>query len=64
MSTWSRSPERQSGYLKNELEKLEQSIADQHYKFNDIYNMIVNANERMNLLRLETNWNQEQLEQC
>ncbi len=64
MSTWSRSPERQSGYLKNELEKLEQSIADQHYKFNDIYNIIVNANERMNLLRLETNWNQEQLEQC
>ncbi len=64
MSTWSRSPERQSGYLKNKLEKLEQSIADQHYKFNDIYNMIVNANERMNLLRFETNWNQEQLEQC
>lgn len=55
--------ERQSGRLKNELTKLEQRIADQQDRLNNIQNMIFKANEKMDQFKLEMNWNQEELEQ-
>lgn len=55
--------ERQSGRLHNEMEKLEQRIADQQDRLNNIQNMIFKANERMDQFKLEMNWNQEELEQ-
>ena len=55
--------ERQSGRLRNEIEKLEQRIADQQDRLNNIQNMIFKANERMDQFKLEMNWNQEELEQ-
>jgi len=55
--------ERQSGRLKNEIEKLETRIADQQDRLNNIQNMIFKANERMDQFKLEMNWNQEELEQ-
>lgn len=55
--------ERQSGRLKNEIEKLEQRVADQQDRLNNIQNSIFKANERMDQFKLEMNWNQEELEQ-
>ena len=55
--------ERESGRFKNEIEKLEQRIADQQDRLNNIQNMIFKANERMDQFKLEMNWNQEELEQ-
>lgn len=55
--------ERQAGRLKNELNKLEQRIADQQDRLNNIQNMIFKANEKMDQFKLEMNWNQEELEQ-
>lgn len=55
--------ERQSGRLKNELTKLDQRIADQQDRLNNIQNMIFKANEKMDQFKLEMNWNQEELEQ-
>jgi chromosome segregation ATPase len=55
--------ERQAGRLKNELSKLEQRIADQQDRLNNIQNMIFKANEKMDQFKLEMNWNQEELEQ-
>mmetsp|Transcript_47153 Transcript_47153/g.63946 ORF Transcript_47153/g.63946 Transcript_47153/m.63946 type:complete len:263 (-) Transcript_47153:1749-2537(-) len=55
--------ERQSGRLRNEITKLEQRIADQQDRLNNIQNMIFKANERMDQFKLEMNWNQEELEQ-
>jgi coiled-coil domain-containing protein 39 len=55
--------ERQSGRLKNEIEKLEQRVADQQDRLNNIQNMIFKANEKMDQFKLEMNWNQEELEQ-
>lgn len=55
--------ERQSGRLRNEIEKLEQRIADQQDRLNNIQNMIFKANEKMDQFKLEMNWNQEELEQ-
>ena len=55
--------ERQSGRLNNELKKLEQRVADQQDRLNNIQNMIFKANERMDQFKLEMNWNQEELEQ-
>jgi len=55
--------ERQAGRLKNELTKLEQRIADQQDRLNNIQNMIFKANEKMDQFKLEMNWNQEELEQ-
>ena len=55
--------ERQSGRLKNEIEKLENRIADQQDRLNNIQNMIFKANEKMDQFKLEMNWNQEELEQ-
>lgn len=39
--------ERQSGRLRNEIEKLEQRVADQQDRLNNIQNMIFKANEKM-----------------
>jgi flagellar capping protein FliD len=39
--------ERQSGRLKNEIEKLDNRIADQQDRLNNIQNMIFKANEKM-----------------
>ena len=55
--------ERQSGRLKNEIEKLDNRIADQQDRLNNIQNMIFKANEKMDQFKLEMNWNQEELEQ-
>jgi chromosome segregation ATPase len=55
--------ERQSGRLRNEIEKLEQRVADQQDRLNNIQNMIFKANEKMDQFKLEMNWNQEELEQ-
>ena len=55
--------ERQSGRLKNELTKLDQRVADQQDRLNNIQNMIFKANEKMDQYKLEMNWNQEELEQ-
>lgn len=55
--------ERQSGRLRNEVTKLEQRIADQQDRLNNIQNMIFQANEKMDKFKLEMNWNQEELEQ-
>ena len=49
--------ERQSGRLKNEIEKLERRVADQQDRLNNIQNMIFKANERMDQFKLEMNWN-------
>jgi hypothetical protein len=49
--------ERQSGRLKNEIEKLEQRVADQQDRLNNIQNMIFKANEKMDQFKLEMNWN-------
>ncbi|CAI2383185.1 unnamed protein product [Moneuplotes crassus] len=55
--------ERQAGRLKNELSKLDQRVADQQDRLNNIQNMIFKANEKMDQYKLEMNWNQEELEQ-
>ena len=55
--------ERQSGRLKNEIEKLDNRVADQQDRLNNIQNMIFKANEKMDQFKLEMNWNQEELEQ-
>ena len=55
--------ERQAGRLKNELTKLDQRVADQQDRLNNIQNMIFKANEKMDQFKLEMNWNQEELEQ-
>ena len=55
--------ERQSGRLKNEIEKLANRVADQQDRLNNIQNMIFKANEKMDQFKLEMNWNQEELEQ-
>ena len=39
--------ERQSGRLKNEIEKLDNRVADQQDRLNNIQNMIFKANEKM-----------------
>jgi len=39
--------ERQSGRLKNEIEKLDNRITDQQDRLNNIQNMIFKANEKM-----------------
>jgi len=49
--------------LKNEIEKLDNRIADQQDRLNNIQNMIFKANEKMDQFKLEMNWNQEELEQ-
>ena len=49
--------------MKNEIEKLDNRIADQQDRLNNIQNMIFKANEKMDQFKLEMNWNQEELEQ-
>jgi len=55
--------ERQSGRLRNEIDKLEKRIADQQDRLNNIQNSIFKANEKMDQYKLQMNWNQEELEQ-
>ena len=55
--------ERQTGRIESELRKLEKLGIEQQERLNDVQNQIFKGNEKMDQLKLEMNWKQEELEQ-
>lgn len=55
--------ERQCGRLENEIKKHNKVISDNEERLNDIQVRIFRTNEKIEQIKLELNWNQEELEQ-
>ena len=55
--------ERQSGRLESEIKKFNKVIVDNEERLNDIQVRIFRINEKVEQIKLELNWNQEELEQ-
>lgn len=55
--------ERQSGRLESEIKKFNKVIVDNEERLNDIQVRIFRVNEKVEQIKLELNWNQEELEQ-
>lgn len=55
--------ERQSGRLESEIKKFNKVIGENEERLNDIQVRIFRVNEKVEQIKLELNWNQEELEQ-
>lgn len=55
--------ERQSGRLEQEIKKYNKVIVEHEERLNDIQVRIFKVNEKVEQIKLELNWNQEELEQ-
>lgn len=55
--------ERQSGRLEAEIKKFNKVIVENEERLNDVQVRIFRVNEKVEQIKLELNWNQEELEQ-